>query len=416
MSEAGARIACALSVLLLVPAALGAQTDDSDASTTVSLRTSIKASALAFRAPDAPDLYPERSGAESLLRLRVEPVVRTRGGAVFTLAYEQRARHTAGAAGLVTAGVLPAQTAAPFRIRPLDWSLAASDSASWRHEIDRASVQLHAGRADVSIGRQAVGWGRGVMFGAVDLFTPFSPLEADREWRRGVDAVRTDIKLTDRSSVDVVGAFGPAWDRSAVAVRVRGYAKALDLEIVGGRRARDVFGGLSTSAAVGDAEVHGEIAVFGVPAGTAPSGDTVWKGVAGASYRLPIGSGILTFVEYHYSGFGAARPGDILTLLSSPSFTERYVRGDMQILGRHAVAVTASYEASPEWSYSAQWIGSPRDGSGVIAPGTTYTFSDRLSLLGNGYLPYGRTPLGRVLRSEYGSASFSALLQLRAYF
>jgi hypothetical protein len=51
------------------------------------------------------------------------------------------------------------------------------------------------------------------LFGAVDLFSPFTPFEADREWRRGVDAVRCDLKLTDRASLDVVAAFGESGDR-----------------------------------------------------------------------------------------------------------------------------------------------------------------------------------------------------------
>ena len=226
------------------------------------------------------------------------------------------------------------------------------------------------------------------MFGAVDLFAPFSPLEADREWRRGVDAVRADIKVTNRSSLDIVGAFGPTWDQSAVAARVRGYAGPIDVEVMGGRRARDLFGGITSSAAVGDAELHGELAVFRVPSdGLADDWGRVWKAVVGGSYRFPIGSGILTYVEYHYSGFGAARPQDILTLVSTPRFMERYLRGDTQILSRHAVALIGSYEVSPEITYTGQWVLNPTDGSGIIAPGLTYTFSDAVSLLGTAYLP-----------------------------
>ena len=45
-----------------------------------------------------------------------------------------------------------------------------------------------------------------MLFGAVDLFSPFSPLEADREWRRGVDAIRADVKLaTDVACLAVRG-------------------------------------------------------------------------------------------------------------------------------------------------------------------------------------------------------------------
>jgi hypothetical protein len=46
----------------------------------------------------------------------------------------------------------------------------------------------------------------------------------------------------------------------------------------------------------------------------------------------------------------------------------------------------------------------------------TYTFNDAVSLLGSVYLPYGRPPEGGLLRSEYGAASLSGLLQLRCYF
>lgn len=395
-----------------------AQAPPADAPTAAfAIRTSIKGSGLAFSAPEAPDWFPERVGAESVWRLRVEPEVRLGAGVMFTAAYEQRLRYTSSAGGIATMGILPSQAAAPYRIRALDWNLAESADAAWRHEIDRASVKLHAGRTDTTIGRQAIGWGRGVMFGAVDLFAPFSPLEADREWRRGVDAVRMDLKLADRSSLDIVGAFGPSWDRSAAGARVRGIAGPIDLEFMGGRRATDWFGGVTTSAAVGDAELHGELAAFRIPSRPNDRGDAevVWKAVVGGSCRLGIGSGLIAYAEYHYSGFGAARAGDILPLMSSPGFLERYLRGDTQILSRHVLAVSGFYEASPALTYSGQWIFNPRDRSGILVPSVTYTLSDRWSWLGGAYVPFGRSPLGRELRSEFGAASLSALLQLRIY-
>jgi hypothetical protein len=394
-----------------------AQTPPGDAGPPAfTLRTSIKGGALLFRRPDAPGLFPKRAGAESLWRIRFEPEVSAGSHTVFAAAYEQRLRYASHPVGISTVGILPSDAAAPYRIRQLDWSLSQSASGSWRHEVDRANARVHAGRADITVGRQAVGWGRGVMFGAVDLFAPFSPLEADREWRRGIDAVRTEVKLTDRSSADLVAAFGTDWDRSLVAGRARGYAGRIDLEVMGGRRARDVFGGLTTSAAVGGAELHGELAAFRAPA-PLPLGTSrmIWKGVAGGSYRVPVGSGLLMFAEYHYSGFGARNPAEILRLLSDPGFAERYVRGDTQILSRHAAALLTSYEASPEVTLSGQWLHNPLDRSGVIAPGATITLSDRLSIFGATYLPYGAAPRGTLLRSEYGAAPVSAFVQFRVY-
>jgi hypothetical protein len=404
----------AFAVLATMPVSAAAQ-DAQDESPSLTVRTSVKATGLLSRSPDAAELSPERTAGESMLRLRVEPELRTSGNMTFNLAYEQRLHYrSAPMVGIAAIGILPSELATPFRIEPLVWRVNESGQGSWRHEIDRANAQVHTQRAELTIGRQAIGWGRGVMFTSVDLFAPFSPLEVDREWRSGVDAVRADIKLTDRSSVDLLGAFGNTLDRSAFAARARGYAGTIDVEVVGGRRGEDLFGGVTSSAAIGDAEVHGEAAAFRLPSGL--DHDVVWKAVLGGSYRFPIGAGILAYAEYHYSGFGAAHPEDILALVKTPSFVERFVRGDMQILSRHAVGVTGSYEASPEITYSGQWLHNPADRSGIVAPAMTYTFNDAVSLLGSVYIPYGRPPDDGVLRSEYGAAPLSPLLQLRWYF
>ena len=410
----GSVVALALLAGLSITAVSAAAQDGEPTSPALTVRTSVKATGLVSRSPDAPDLFPEQTAGESMLRLRLEPEIRT-GGATFDFAYEQRLHYaSAPRAGIGAIGIFPSEQATPYRIEPLVWRLNESAHGTWRHEIDRANAQLHLRRADITLGRQAIGWGRGVMFTTIDLFAPFSPLEVDREWRAGVDAARADIKLTDRSSVDLVGVFGDTLDRSAFAARARGYAGTVDVEVAGGRRGQDLFGGVTSSAAVGDVEVHGEAAAFRIPAGM--DHDVLWKAVVGGSYRFPLGAGILAYAEYHYSGFGADHPEDMLALLTTPSFVARVLRGDMQILSRHAVGATGSYEASPEITYSGQWLHNPADRSGIVAPAMMYTFNDAVSLLGSVYVPYGRPPQGGVLRSEYGAAPLSGLLQLRVYF
>ena len=415
-----------IAALLQIPATSAAQdgrpADDGQSSTspedkTLSLRASIKGSAFIFHAPDAPLFFPDRNGAETLWRVRIEPTINATNNTRFEFAYEHRLAYTSSGTSVATLGILPPIGEAPYRIRQLDWSVAASSNGQWRQEVDRANAKIEAGRADVTLGRQAIGWGRGVLFGAVDLFAPFSPLEADREWRRGIDAARADVKVSNRASVEGVGAFGPTWDRSLVAARIRGYRGTVDLEAMGGRRAQDVFGGTTASAAVGDAELHGEAAAFHIPE-PLPLGTstTIWKAVAGGSYRFAIGSGLMVFAEYHYSGFGARKAADIVEMLADPGYLQRFLRGDTQILLRHATGVLASYEQSPMFSYSAQWVETPVDASGVMTPAMTVTFNDQLSLYIAGYVAYGKAPRGVTLQSEYGVTPTSLFSQLRMYF
>jgi hypothetical protein len=391
-----------------------------DDSVGFTLRTSLKSSVLWSLAPDDPALYPDRATTTGFWRNRLEPTMRFEQGTSIEGAFEQRWRAFSSARGELGGGVLPSEAPAPYRLRQLDWQIAASDHGEWRAEIDRAAVHTQLGVASVTIGRQAIGWGRGTLFGAIDLFSPFTPLEADREWRRGVDAIRADVKLADRSSIDAVAAFGPTIDDSAFAARVRGYAGKVDVELVGGWRARDVFGGTTASAAVADAELHGELAIFRAPAvpGSPAFGEerTIAKAVAGTSYRFPLGSGLVVFGEYHYSGFGATSPDGILPLLADPGFQVRYLRGDTQILTRHALAVLATYEYSPELTLSGQWLQNPADASGVVVPTTTWTFNDSWSAVFSVYLPFGSQPSGVTLTSQYGASPLGAFAQLRAYW
>jgi hypothetical protein len=390
---------------------------DGDAS--VALRTSLKSSAVLSRAPDDPALFPERVSGESLWRLRLELEARPGPAATAAVAWEQRVRAFSQGAGLEpAASILPRDSPAPYRIRQLDWPIADRPGLLWRHEIDRAFLALHPSGAELTLGRQAIGWGRGVLFGAVDLFSPFSPLEADREWRRGVDAVRADVRLSGRVSLDAVAAFGESIDASCFAARLRGYAGEVDAEIVAGWRARDALLGVTSSAAVGDAEVHGELAVFRTPDALPPgAGGGRWpvKAVAGGSYRLAAGKGLPVFLEYHYSGFGVREPAEALATLADPGYQRRFLRGDTQILGRHVVALLASYEATEELTAGGLLLVSPADGSGVVSPNATVRFGDKMSLQAVLYVPFGALPAGTALRSFYGSVALSGFVQLAVY-
>jgi hypothetical protein len=371
-------------------------------------RSSFKASGLLSRLPDAPALFPKRDHAAGFWRFRVEPSVRVSESVSLELALEQRLRLFSTATGSLGAGVLPMGAPAPFRIRQLDWRLASGPHAELGAEVDRAVLHVRASRLHLTIGRQAVGWGRGLAFSAVDLFAPFTPLEADREWRRGVDAIRADVAIRDRLSIDGVAAIGADLDHSIIAARLRGYAGNVDVEVLGGKRARDAFGGAAVSAAVGDMEVHGEAAVF-------DAARTVVKALVGGSYRVPLGNGLLVHGEYHYSGFGSPTPAGIAAQLADPAFQERYLRGDTQILGRHAVAILGAYEHGPRLSATGEWLLNPLDRSGVIIPAVTCTFSDRVSTVWSLYVPYGRGPSGLTLGSELGASPLALFAQLKVY-
>ena len=80
---------------------------------------------------------------------------------------------------------------------------------------------------------------------------------------------------------------------------------------------------------------------------------------------------------------------DVAVALAQPTYAARLLRGDMQVLSRHAAAVVTSYDVSPLVTLAASWVGNPLDGSGVVTPNVTVTPGDRVSVVTAAYLPYG---------------------------
>jgi len=381
-----------------------------------------KVTSLASSPPSDPILFPDGFSHTTLARLRLGLSVRHSDWMDSELAYEQRARWISGATGLgAGSAFLPSEAPAPFRVTQLDWEIAADDRFSYRHEIDRGLVALHPEWGDVTIGRQAIGLGRGVLFGAVDVFNPFSPLEAGREWRRGVDALRAEYRLSTTSSAECIAAFGESPEQSALLGRVRGYLGDIDGSLTVGKRAEDFMVGAAFSAIAWEAEVHGEYAVFDTPEAQ-PDG-TLWGGdhlaskiVLGSSYTFDVGNGLTLLGEYHYSDFGVENAEDIPARFQDPDFQRRYLRGDTQILGRHALAAQLSYPFNEAVSGGLLVLTNPTDGSGVISPSLRLDLDKNITLLTNAFIPWGDEPQNGQLQSEYGATAASLFLQAAIYY
>ncbi|MBN1818168.1 MAG: hypothetical protein JW828_12480 [Sedimentisphaerales bacterium] len=387
------------------------------------LNTTAKWTSLAARAPDNPILYPERCTLTELFRLRLALNIHWSKVVNSELAYEQRARWVSTRnAGIAGTAFLPSTAEAPFRIRPMDWEITHHDDRfTYHHEMDRMLVAMHPEWGEITLGRQAIGLGRGVLFGAVDLFSPFSPLEVDREWRRGVDAARVEYHLSDTSSAEVLGVFGETWEQSALLGRIRGYVGEVDAELIAGKRAEDTLIGAVVSGVVADAEVHAELALFDTPEQFEDGGlfgNDHWpiKAVVGGSYTFDIGNGLTVLQEYHYCGFGVQETSNLTWQLLNPAFQKRLLRGDMQILGRHALATQLSYPFNEAMTGSFLVLTNPSDGSGVLSPALVWDANNNTTISISGFLPWGEEPDGLMIQSEYGMTSTSLFAQLTMYF
>ncbi len=390
---------------------------DSDGNPSIKLATSLEGMGLAAAPP--PDLPGSHSTVGAWLgRLRLDSEFRLGGKWKAALSYDNRLESGQGATGLTS--TVRASSGGPFRIRQIGGLAARSGDTVDYHELDRAFLSFESQKWSVTAGRQAVGWGRGVLFGAVDIFAPFTPLEIDRDWRRGVDAFRATYKVADTFSTDLVTAWGPDWDHSAAGVRFSGYQGPLDGEVLLAKRGTDVMYGVDGSRTLGGLEVHGEYALFrtrGTPLYSGAFGDPrlVPKAVLGASNNFNLGNGLRVLLEYHYSGFGAAAAKDLPGLLKEADFQDRLNRGDTQILGRQALAAQGTYTFNPSWNVALEILQSLDDPSGVVVPSAGWTLSDSLDFQGVAFIGYGPRSTGGIAQSQYGSTLRTILLRARFY-
>ncbi|MCF7972720.1 MAG: hypothetical protein K9N55_02780 [Phycisphaerae bacterium] len=380
------------------------------------LDVAAKWTSLPSRAPDDPALYPDRSTLTELMRLRLDLKVQHSETLQSQAAYEQGFRWMSHAPA---AGSQP--TDVPFRISQMNWPVTrATDRQRHEHEIDRLLMNYHPDWGDVTVGRQAVGLGRGVVFSAMDLFIPFSPLDIDREWRRGVDAVRVERRLTDQSSAELLSVWGETWEQSAMLGRVRGYVGDLDAEFLFGKRAQDDILGTSLSSILGGAEVHGEVTAFHTPepqpeGGFLGQSHTAVQAVVGSSYTFNWGNGLTVLGEYLYNGLGVKQIERSQIPLTDPVFRSRVARGDMQIVSQQALALQASYPLDLTVHGACLILLSPTDHSGVVTPSMVFDIGQTGRLITSAYVPWGPESKAGQLRSEYGNTPLSAFIQLAWY-
>ncbi|MES2641492.1 MAG: hypothetical protein V4850_18515 [Myxococcota bacterium] len=179
------------------------------------------------------------------------------------------------------------------------------DEVSDYLSVERLHIDLNLAAVDLTIGRQALNWGSGLVFHPTDLYAEVVATEPWRE-RRGVNAVKAAIPIGDHQVMAVVAVdddLSPLYAEKIAAPAVSGAVKATfraagtDLSAVGHLGSDgEWFAG---------ADLRGNLGVgWWVEGG--------WHGkagaaevVAGVDYSFDVLSVLYLAAEYRYDGTGA---------------------------------------------------------------------------------------------------------------
>ena len=197
----------------------------------------------------------------------------------------------------------------------------------------------------------------------------------------------------------------PAKERASYLARISSVFKNFELALNGGTiRDSDVFGG----SLQGELLYHIGIRAEGNI--SYPDNDT-----DDSHLELSIGidrhwaSSLDLRLEYFYHGTGSDNPSEYTAMLLN-------TRGLSSYLGRNYMAFGLGYEFTPLFSGNMSLITNMDDHSGLFSVYGVYSLSNETDLSFNLGIPFGKTPEGLLIESEFGLYPYSINIELRHYF
>jgi hypothetical protein len=307
-----------------------------------------------------------------------------------------------------------------YRIAEGTWTWVDEGDVTAALILDRANVRYHFPFLQLTIGRQAIGFGKARFWNPLDAFLPFDSRQFDREYKPGIDAARANVPLGDLSGVELVGVLGRdegaeaflrSWRGSALLGRLYTNVADWDLAVQGGK----VFGGYQVGAGLtgvlGPVELRAEGAYF-LPMPDDPLDDHV---VAVLGVGRYFDSSLNLQLEYLYNGAGAGHSDELFAAL------ERVESGRALQMSEHVVGALVSYDLFALLTGSIAGLVSASDGSALVLPQLDYSVSDESTLTLGAMIAAGERPQdvdGALpeLQSEFGTYPNYYFMQYRVYF
>ena len=360
------------------------------------------------------------AGATDLQRVRLmaDPSL---GPIDLDLAYEQALRIATDSelTGVLSTSLGRAQTGTEWL--PLQGTIAEGEHASWTHRVDRLSATIPLGElVELSAGREAVSWATTLFLTPADPFAPFDPADPFRAYRAGVDVLRARAYPGTFTELDAVVRPAEVGDETTLTAVARGGTRLGPWQLGAWAGAVHDRAAAAASATVtaGGTAFRGEATV------RHEAGGTVWRAAVGADRNLSLlGRDLYLAAEYQYDGFGASSGREIVQTVRS----DAYRRGELQVLGRHEVALQASWQATPLLAAEGLVLWNASDGSLLVSPAASVSLSNEIEGRAGAYLGFGAEtlppppgPLGSELpdlpASEYGVVPTSLYVSVSAWF
>jgi hypothetical protein len=319
--------------------------------------------------------------------------------------------------GTDPAGIVPLPGDGVNRRVDLDHSWQHDDGWASRLQIDRFNLAWTKGWFDGVIGRQAIGFGRIVIFSPLDIIAPFPPDALDTDTRPGVDALRLTANYGQDGQFGAVAVLGDTSSHDSYLVTLTDNWAGIDLLAMGGTLRERPMLGAGMAGSLGTLGIKGEAAFYEGEKVGEVDGDLhrhMLVSAFEAWYRFD--NGLTVIAQYLHNGAGTATPANYRRAALSAPVRE----GLTSLLGRNYLMAAPSYELHPLITLNGLLIWNLDDDSWLFRPTLDINLADNLALQLFWTHPEGREPetagIFTELRSEFGSQGDSGGFFVKWYF
>lgn len=240
------------------------------------------------------------------------------------------------------------------------------------HRLDRLNAQWRSDHWAVTVGRQAVSWGSGIVFQPLDPFNPFAPTAVDRDYKAGDDLVLIERLFENGHDAQLLHVFrrdnldSVNGDVASTAAKWHGYAGSLEFEVIAAQHYDTEFFGLSGRVPVGPAVVRSDIAMRRGISSNALNDDWGVLGVINIDVAFPWrGRTVYAFAEYFHNDFGVSELPTPLTSLPA-DLQAGLERGEFFNLMRDYLSVGGTFEWHPLLTQQLTVITNLHDSSSLV--------------------------------------------------
>lgn len=263
------------------------------------------------------------------------------------------------------------------------------------HRLDRLYFRYTLPHSEIRFGRQAVQWGRGILFEAADFINPYEPTNNMRDYREGRDMLLLRWQgyvFSDIQFITVPGRNPDSRDIetswSAFLLRLHEQMENASVSIYGGGYYGDPVAGFGVSFTYGDGHVRADAVV-----GYGQEKDYV-TAVLNADYEwLFLDRAVTGFVEFYYDSLGV---DSVQAADRSRELSEKLESGYISLRDRYYSAIGLKYLPVNKIRLFISYIYNVRDNSSIVQPKIEWDFKDNLLVSVGADLPAGR------LETEFG--------------